>query len=649
MTGGPSGNHLFHDNTNHSEGSRLHHHGASTLDRAMQGKEAHPTNVPSAPVKHGTAEDFATNQLHATTLDASLDDHQETSRRSMGISTGFAEWSERRQQMAGVLTSKRFDMAIGVVIVANSIVLICETDQRAKCEDPSSSECTDSMLWFTVAGNGFLAVYIVELILKLGTYRLSFFRSSWNNFDFLIVALSILSEVLGGMIPAISVARVFRAVRLAKVFRVLMVYKELYLIIFGFMSAMRAIFWATLLLSFLLTIWSIFAVELLHPVNKELADRGIYAGCPRCARAFESVMAANLTFLQTTISGDSWGMYAIPIIEDSPLTVLLFLGVWSTVVLGFSNLILAVIVDCAADARQDDLAYQERVKMLGEEAAMQQFVKLCKELDQDGSNRISLNEFVDAYDNCQELAQMLKIMNIEKSDVPMLFAIMDDDQSGDIDYNEFANTVHKMRSSEAYASFTFIKHEIREVRAHTDKVINDLKAEIVQLVNAVTNAGSNPTSLPASYPEVPVKSLATIEESDTVPALPAELTNAVASGAGLEKLFQDEVKPRLDEITESLKLLASRTFQPPVDGQADPRRLQLLSLPTAYPPGSTAGPSPMREPKDSSRTWLGDYSGRVPSTPTPPPFTVGACSTCVISPKTQPIQRDGCQDSYQRA
>lgn len=542
-------------------------------------------------------------------------------------------------RVASLVEDKKFDMLIGCIILANSIVLVLETDHRADCEDPESKKCSQDMITYTILGNSFLFVYITELALKLYAYRMSFIQSSWNNFDFVIVVTSVLSEVLGGTIPAISVARVFRAVRLAKVFRVLMVYKELYLIIFGFTSAMRAICWASLLLFFLITIWSIFAVELLHPVNKELAKEGVYDECARCPRAFESVMSSNLTFLQTIISGDSWGIYAVPIIERNPFLVLVFLGVWSTVVLGFSNLILAVIVDCAADARKDDLEYQERVQLLGEEAAMQKFLKLCSELDTDGSGELSYNEFEMAYESCGELSQMLKVMNIERADLPMLFEIMDEDQNGDIGYAEFAQSIHKMRSSEAYLNFTFIKHEIREVKEATLKELkqfkSEVKADIANLVDLVSRGSSDRgKQVPGMVSVEPCSD----EDNPNIVQVQEKATPTTFTGAGAaadKPPFQDELMVKLEEIVESMKLLVSKTFQPPSSRECDAQQEKLLSLPRSHSPPTGTISVALQEPKDYSRSRLPEppATGRIPEIQMP--FASSVCSACTLSPATR--------------
>merc|ERR1719183_241950 len=121
---------------------------------------------------------------------------------------------------------------------------------------------------------------------------------------------------------------------------------------------MKAIFWAAIMILLMLMMWSIVTVELFHPLNLKLAEGGTYDGCDRCPRAFESVAQSTLSLIQTIIAGDSWGMTALPIIENHPWTVMVFGAILLTVQLGLMNLVLAVIVDSAAEARAQDKALQ---------------------------------------------------------------------------------------------------------------------------------------------------------------------------------------------------------------------------------------------------------------------------------------------------
>ena len=66
-------------------------------------------------------------------------------------------------------------------------------------------------------------------------------------------------------------------------------------------------------------------------------------------------MTANLLLFKTVIAGDGWGEIAVPVIEAHPGTALIFMGAYLTIVFGVLNLIVAVVVDTFADARERDV------------------------------------------------------------------------------------------------------------------------------------------------------------------------------------------------------------------------------------------------------------------------------------------------------
>ena len=65
---------------------------------------------------------------------------------------------------------------------------------------------------FIVLDRIVLTIFVIELLLKLFAYRMSFFRNAWNVFDLLIVSLGLLPQSEG--LSALRGLRVIRALRL---------------------------------------------------------------------------------------------------------------------------------------------------------------------------------------------------------------------------------------------------------------------------------------------------------------------------------------------------------------------------------------------------------------------------------------------------
>merc|ERR1719401_278388 len=114
-----------------------------------------------------------------------------------------------------------------------------------------------------------------------------------------------LEFILGNM-PNFSVLRAFRLVRLLRAFKALSMFPELKALLGSFACALKAIIWGVILIVGVIAIWSILAVQLIHPLNREVAGQDYYKGCDRCPEAFASVFKASLTIFQTIVAGDSW-------------------------------------------------------------------------------------------------------------------------------------------------------------------------------------------------------------------------------------------------------------------------------------------------------------------------------------------------------
>ena len=95
-----------------------------------------------------------------------------------------------------------------------------------------------------------LVIYVFEILARLYVQRLKFFTFKWNILDVSVVGVDMLSLMLTHMMgdmPSLSVLRIFRAIRLLRAFRVLVAFPELYMLLHGMYSAMKAL-WCVLVL-----------------------------------------------------------------------------------------------------------------------------------------------------------------------------------------------------------------------------------------------------------------------------------------------------------------------------------------------------------------------------------------------------------------
>ena len=145
--------------------------------------------------------------------------------------------ADNRNALAGVVDSPLFTTAIFVVILFNAAVLGAQTYPGLVGSYGS---------WLELANDACLAVFVVELSLRLASYGRHpqhFFRSGWNVFDLVVVSATLLPGLSQSstLLRIARLLRVIRIVRLLPDLRVLLVAVARSLPPLGSMSVLTAL------------------------------------------------------------------------------------------------------------------------------------------------------------------------------------------------------------------------------------------------------------------------------------------------------------------------------------------------------------------------------------------------------------------------
>ncbi|WP_233515048.1 ion transporter [Marinitenerispora sediminis] len=118
-----------------------------------------------------------------------------------------------REQVRAVVEARWFQNTIVAVIVLNGVSLGLETyeDQFGRYGH-----------YFTLADRAFVAVFVIELLLKVFVYRAAFFRDPWNWFDLFVVGVAVVPATDG-----FSVLRLLRILRLLRLISVIPQMREI--------------------------------------------------------------------------------------------------------------------------------------------------------------------------------------------------------------------------------------------------------------------------------------------------------------------------------------------------------------------------------------------------------------------------------------
>ncbi|SLN76601.1 ion transporter [Oceanibacterium hippocampi] len=241
------------------------------------------------------------------------------------------------QQLRRFIESNRVQNGLIVVILVNALVLGLETWPAAMAGFGD---------WLRLLDRAALAIFVVELMIKLIVYRHRFFLSGWNVFDFAVVGIA--------LVPAGEAVSVLRALRVLRVLRLLSVMPRLRQVIQGLLSAIPAMGSVIVLLFLVFYVSAVMATKLFG------------AGFPDW---FGSI-GASLYSLFQIMTLESWSMGIVrPVMTEHPYAWIFFVPfilVTSFIVL---NLFIAIIVN-AMHGAADEKAAEERADLAKEVAEL---------------------------------------------------------------------------------------------------------------------------------------------------------------------------------------------------------------------------------------------------------------------------------------
>jgi voltage-gated sodium channel len=188
-----------------------------------------------------------------------------------------------------------------------------------------------------------LAIFVTELVLRLYALGLSFFRSGWNIFDFVIVGIS--------LVPAGEGTSVLRALRILRVLRVVSVVPSLRRVVDGLGRALPGMGSVFLLIMIIYYIAAVMATKLFG------------ASFPDW---FGSLGASAYSLFQV-MTLESWSMGIVrPVMEVYPYAWAFFVPFILMTTFAVMNLIVGLIVNSMQEAaeegqREEKQAFEAKV------------------------------------------------------------------------------------------------------------------------------------------------------------------------------------------------------------------------------------------------------------------------------------------------
>jgi voltage-gated sodium channel len=176
-----------------------------------------------------------------------------------------------------------------------------------------------------------LAIFVVELVLKLVALGPRFFRSGWNLFDFVIVGIA--------LVPAAQGLSVLRALRILRVLRIVSAVPSLRRVVEGLLTALPGMGSVFLLMSIIFYIGAVMATKLFSSSFPE----------------WFGTIGASLYTLFQIMTLESWSMGIVrPVLEVYPYAWMFFVPFIMVTTFAVVNLIVGLVVNSMQDAHAEE-------------------------------------------------------------------------------------------------------------------------------------------------------------------------------------------------------------------------------------------------------------------------------------------------------
>ena len=208
------------------------------------------------------------------------------------------------------------------VIIFNAALLGLETSQRAVDAFGPLMLALDTLC---------LAIFVIELLLKMYVYRLAFFRDGWNIFDFVIVGIS--------LAPAADGLSALRALRILRVLRLVSTAPRLRRVVEGFITALPGMASVFTLMALIFYIGAVIATKLFGSAFEEW---------------FGTLGRSGYSLFQI-MTLESWSMGIVrPVMLEYPYAWVFFIPFIMVTTFAVVNLLVGLIVNSMQDAHQEE-------------------------------------------------------------------------------------------------------------------------------------------------------------------------------------------------------------------------------------------------------------------------------------------------------
>ncbi|MET0135310.1 MAG: ion transporter [Kibdelosporangium sp.] len=240
-----------------------------------------------------------------------------------------------RERVRTLVTSTGFQRFIIGVIVFNAITLGLETSPAVTADAGGLLHLLDRTA---------LAIFVLELVLRIYAFGWSFFTDPWSIFDLVIIGVAV--------VPATGEFSVLRSLRILRALRLISVVPSMRRVVGGLLAAVPGMASIAALLALVLYVAGVMATKLFQQLQPEnFGDMG-----------------TTLFTLFQVMTGEGWPDIVRELMKQAPLAWIFFVAYIIVSSFAVLNMFIAVVVNGMDRGMTEDLVEAEE-KHAAEQAA----------------------------------------------------------------------------------------------------------------------------------------------------------------------------------------------------------------------------------------------------------------------------------------
>ncbi len=245
------------------------------------------------------------------------------------MSEEAAEKPGLRARLYALVESGPFNNVIIGIIVLNAAVIGAQTSDRLVASMGPFLDALDNI---------FLAIFIVELGMRIIAYGSSFVRRPWSVFDFIVVAIA--------LTPGAEAFSVVRALRILRALRLISQVPTMRVVVEALLRSLPGLGSTAILLLLIFYVGGVMATVLFKPTYPE----------------FFGDLGGSIYSLFQIMTLESWSMGIVrPVMETHPYAWAFFVPFVIITSILVLNLVVAIVVDSMQSAK-DMMAEEDRAE-----------------------------------------------------------------------------------------------------------------------------------------------------------------------------------------------------------------------------------------------------------------------------------------------